>query len=92
LRFLGIILRELELEVSVRIYLNHSEGGMDFYGFLSGCPPLLRCTVNRNLNVEIRKMLYEFEDTHLMSGKETADLKIVETTVAAAASLPSSFT
>jgi hypothetical protein len=27
-----------------------------------------------------------------MSGKETADLKIVETTVAAAASLPSSFT
>jgi hypothetical protein len=29
---------------------------------------------------------------HLISGNETADLKMAETTVAAAASLPSSFT
>ncbi len=55
-------MRGLKLEVSVRIYFNNSEGGMDFYGFLSGCPPLLRCTENRNFNVEIRKMLFEFEE------------------------------
>jgi hypothetical protein len=51
----------------VRIYLNQSEEGMDFYQVVLLSP--LQCTVNGSFNVEIRKMLCEFEEVSQRLGE-----------------------
>ncbi len=59
LRFLGIILRVLRLEVSLWIFLKHRKGG---YGFLSGFPPFYFLGYSRNC-----KRLREFEEIKISS-------------------------